>query len=531
MPGRVRFRLFGGFSATSELPGAKPIRIASKHHRALLAYLIFRPDHAETRERLASLLWGDSTDQQARHNLRQRISTLRKELAEADADLIKGDRDTVALDGKLVTADALEFHSLIQSGSDQDLEQACALYAGEFLDGLNIAAPSFDTWQQNLRSRFRDDLAMALDHCIRRRDEAGDGEAAIGYATRLVALCPENEIAQRWLIDLLARNRGRTTALNYARTVEQHILSEFGCELEPETRALIDRIEVRSTETHKSVDLTPVSNTSALPDRTIRRDDLASEAIVATEPAGSTSTPPDVRTWPTEISAFARRLRPPTSRFSSAVIIGTGLCAVLALIGLRSAFEGAMPPKPPSGLRVAQDANWQFPLVMKGTASEVSRALHGQGASAIMVMPFTSDQPEPALAGKLARLLSDDLINTLSRIPTFRVISRSTSSRYDPRTADVAAIGTELGVQYVLEGSTRLEREKLQIHVALVDTRTRLQVWSDRYEHGVSEQVSVQDEIARGLARQLHVKLMEVRGRAKKDANPDLDDQLFLLCH
>jgi DNA-binding SARP family transcriptional activator len=207
MRGRVRFRLFGGFSAMLDDPEPRPIRVASRHYRALLACWIRQPDHTETRERLATLLWGESTDQQARHNLRQSLSTLRKDLAEAGCDLLKGDRDTVTLDGALVAADALEFRSLVKAGGTHDLETACALYTGEFLDGLNIDAATFETWQQRVRSEFRGELALALEPCIRRHDESGKGEAAIGYATRLANLSPENETAQ---VDRFDRPSSRT---------------------------------------------------------------------------------------------------------------------------------------------------------------------------------------------------------------------------------------------------------------------------------------------------------------------------------
>jgi adenylate cyclase len=144
----------------------------------------------------------------------------------------------------------------------------------------------------------------------------------------------------------------------------------------------------------------------------------------------------------------------------------------------------------------------------------------------MIVLPFTSDHPEPAAAGKLARIISDDLINSLSSVPSFRVISRSTSSQYDLRMTDVAALAAELGVQYVVEGSVRFDGEKARINVALIDARTRLHVWSERYERDETNRLAVQDEITRGVARQLHVKLMEVRGRGEGSTNPTLNEQL-----
>ncbi len=79
----VRLRLFGRFSAAGDGSPPLPLRIASKKGIALLAYLALHPEHTVGREKLATLLWGDRPDQQARLNLRQCILSLRNALAPA----------------------------------------------------------------------------------------------------------------------------------------------------------------------------------------------------------------------------------------------------------------------------------------------------------------------------------------------------------------------------------------------------------------------------------------------------------------
>jgi len=56
---RLRLRLLGRFAASTE--GALPqmVQISAPRHRALLAYLAMQPTYTETRERLATLLWGE----------------------------------------------------------------------------------------------------------------------------------------------------------------------------------------------------------------------------------------------------------------------------------------------------------------------------------------------------------------------------------------------------------------------------------------------------------------------------------------
>jgi adenylate cyclase len=121
----------------------------------------------------------------------------------------------------------------------------------------------------------------------------------------------------------------------------------------------------------------------------------------------------------------------------------------------------------------------------------------------------------------MAGLLSNDLINDLSRVPSLRIIARSTSLQYAKPPVDVAALGKELGVQYVVEGDVRLDDQKVRVNVALIDTKTRLHVWTERYERDDTDRVQVQDEIVRAIARQLLVGVMEVRGRGPANATID----------
>src|ERR1700682_6224588 len=77
-PSRMTLRLLGVFAAEANAGRAIAVCIRSKKARALLAYLAMKPDYRASREELATLLWGDNPDAQARHSLRQSISRLQK---------------------------------------------------------------------------------------------------------------------------------------------------------------------------------------------------------------------------------------------------------------------------------------------------------------------------------------------------------------------------------------------------------------------------------------------------------------------
>src|SRR5262245_21769005 len=85
-----RLQLLGTFRLTHD---DKVVPLYSRKVESLLAYLALNPEpHA--REKLATLFWGDSTDEQARSSLRVALNNLRKQLG---SDALLTARDTVQL--------------------------------------------------------------------------------------------------------------------------------------------------------------------------------------------------------------------------------------------------------------------------------------------------------------------------------------------------------------------------------------------------------------------------------------------------
>src|ERR1051325_1547169 len=122
-------RLLGAFAV--EVNVGRPIAVAlrSKKARALLAYLAMKPDWRASREELATLLWGDTPDAQARHSLRQCLLSLRQDLHLAP-DLFELGRDTVELRAQALGIDARELAMLAGSGEAGDLDRAADLWRG-----------------------------------------------------------------------------------------------------------------------------------------------------------------------------------------------------------------------------------------------------------------------------------------------------------------------------------------------------------------------------------------------------------------
>jgi DNA-binding SARP family transcriptional activator len=84
----ISLHLLGRFAVFPARTPDQPLSISSRKGRALLAYVAMQPEPTVSREQLATLLWGDRFDTQARQSLRQCLTTGRQCLARrADVDI------------------------------------------------------------------------------------------------------------------------------------------------------------------------------------------------------------------------------------------------------------------------------------------------------------------------------------------------------------------------------------------------------------------------------------------------------------
>ena len=124
--------------------GATPKRSLTRKAQALVAFLALQRDRGQSREKLAALLWGDYGEEQARANLRQALSTMRKALNGGDTTHIIVEGDQVALAG--IDVDVARFEGLVAKATPDALKQAAALYRGDLLDGFSLKQEPFEAW-------------------------------------------------------------------------------------------------------------------------------------------------------------------------------------------------------------------------------------------------------------------------------------------------------------------------------------------------------------------------------------------------
>lgn len=129
------------------------------------------------------------------------------------------------------------------------------------------------------------------------------------------------------------------------------------------------------------------------------------------------------------------------------------------------------------------------------------------GKPAIAVLPFANLSSEPDTQ-YFADGVAEDLLDLFARMPGLKVVARTSSFAFRAQERDIKAIGRDLGVEWVLEGSVRREAGKVRVTVQLIDARTGYHAWSDRYERQYTDLFAMQDEIARAVVAQVvpHVK-------------------------
>ncbi len=154
----------------------------------------------------------------------------------------------------------------------------------------------------------------------------------------------------------------------------------------------------------------------------------------------------------------------------------------------------------------------------------------GEAIDSVAVLPFVNEGGDPN-AEYLADGISDNVIGSLSRIPSLRVISLNSVLRYKGNQIDPRAVGRELNVRAVLVGRLTQQGDSLAISTELVDVTDKRRLWGERYHRKVSDILVLQDEIARQISSGLRLRLSgeDMKQLAKHYTENTEAYQLYLL--
>lgn len=151
--------------------------------------------------------------------------------------------------------------------------------------------------------------------------------------------------------------------------------------------------------------------------------------------------------------------------------------------------------------------------------------LAGVGAAAVLFFRFGLDPPLAVAATPTIAVLpfddlsadssnevfceglTDEVLNSLARVPSLRVIGRTSSAYFGSGGSDIREIGSTLGATHVLEGSVRRTGNRLRISAQLVSTSDSVEVWANSFDRPASDAIQVQTQIARAVVDALALQL------------------------
>lgn len=232
----VDLRLLGRFEA--RLKSGAAVELKTRKGELLLTYLALSPGKTFPRDRLATLLWSDRSEEQARHSLRQTLTVVRNEFNGGGSPPFLTEGDRVGLNAEAFDVDAMAFERLVASGDAEELAQGCALYRGDLLEDVSVRDEGYEEWLLVERQRLHGAALRALGRLLRHQEQSQAADRIAGTAQRLLQLEPANEQAHRALMRLYAEQGQREAALRQYRECRAALKRELNAEPGKETEQL-----------------------------------------------------------------------------------------------------------------------------------------------------------------------------------------------------------------------------------------------------------------------------------------------------
>ena len=164
-------------------------------------------------------------------------------------------------------------------------------------------------------------------------------------------------------------------------------------------------------------------------------------------------------------------------------------------------------PRPRRRIGIAVAAAVALVVIVFGAVSFFSRDRSVQpSVSSIAVLPFENSTGDDEIE-YLCDGLTEGLINSLSRIPELKVISRRSAWAFKDSADDLETIGEKLGVQAVVLGRMTARGDELAVSAELVDVSDSHQLWGGRYTRADNDVLGIEEELATTIAATLNIEL------------------------
>jgi len=165
-----------------------------------------------------------------------------------------------------------------------------------------------------------------------------------------------------------------------------------------------------------------------------------------------------------------------------------------------------------AGIRRLAEAHGSFTLetvprvgyrLLSGEAAPEPAAAAGRSSEIrLAVLAFDSSSDDPR-AGLIAEGVADEVLHILAQRTGLVVVGRSASFRFRGTEKAASAVGRQLGVTHVLDGSVRLAGSRIRVSVQLVSCATEATIWSVQIEKDLTDIFALQEQVAASAAAAL----------------------------
>ena len=127
-------------------------------------------------------------------------------------------------------------------------------------------------------------------------------------------------------------------------------------------------------------------------------------------------------------------------------------------------------------------------------------------AKSIAILPFENLSEEKANA-YFAEGVKDEILTKLAAVRDLKVISRTSTAKYQSKPDNLKTVAQELGVSTILEGAVQRAGDKVRINVQLIDAQTDGHLWAKSYDRDFKDVLGVESEVAQEIAETLQTNL------------------------
>jgi TolB-like protein/DNA-binding winged helix-turn-helix (wHTH) protein/Flp pilus assembly protein TadD len=191
-------------------------------------------------------------------------------------------------------------------------------------------------------------------------------------------------------------------------------------------------------------------------------------------------------------------------------------------------------PSKPSQPRFGLRTHWKPALIALACASLLAvlayREWHGSTIRAgsptekviLAVLPFDNLSHDPDQEF-FSDGLTEEMIAQLGKLNPERltVISRGSVAKYKDSRLAANQIGGELHADYLVQGSVRRASDRVRITVQLIQVRDQTDLWAESYDRELKDILTLQDSVARIIAKQIHITLTPAQQTPLRSGNLD----------